>query len=90
MQNAQLVKNAERYYRIMYYGSRASWNLRDKHMFETLMNLLKHHGPHSKGIVWAHNSHVGDAGATEMSKRGEFNIGSLHRILPRTAERPSV
>lgn len=79
MQNAQLVKNAERYYRIMYYGSRASWNLRDKHMFETLMNLLKHHGPHSKGIVWAHNSHVGDAGATEMSKRGEFNIGQLCR-----------
>ncbi|TFG87630.1 MAG: protein-L-isoaspartate(D-aspartate) O-methyltransferase [Chromatiales bacterium] len=79
MQNAQLVKNAERYYRIMYYGSRASWNLRDQHMFETLTNLLKHHGPTSKGIVWAHNSHVGDAAATEMSKRGEFNIGQLCR-----------
>jgi protein-L-isoaspartate(D-aspartate) O-methyltransferase len=76
-QNALLVANAEQYYRIMYYGSRASWNLRDQHMFDTLMNLLKHHGPESKGIVWAHNSHVGDANATEMSKRGEHNIGQL-------------
>jgi protein-L-isoaspartate(D-aspartate) O-methyltransferase len=76
-QNALLVANAEQYYRIMYYGSRASWNLRDQHMFDTLMNLLKHNGPESKGIVWAHNSHVGDANATEMSKRGEHNIGQL-------------
>jgi protein-L-isoaspartate(D-aspartate) O-methyltransferase len=76
-QNALLVANAEQYYRIMYYGSRASWNLRDQHMFDTLMNLLKHHGPDSTGIVWAHNSHVGDANATEMSKRGEHNIGQL-------------
>jgi len=79
VQNARLVTNAERYYRIMYYGSRASWNLRDSHMFETLLNLLEHHGPRSKAIVWAHNSHVGDAGATEMSQRGEFNIGQLCR-----------
>jgi protein-L-isoaspartate(D-aspartate) O-methyltransferase len=78
-QNALLVTNAEQYYRIMYYGSRASWNLRDRHMFETLMNLLQHHGPDSRGIVWAHNSHVGDAGATDMSKRGEYNIGQLCR-----------
>jgi protein-L-isoaspartate(D-aspartate) O-methyltransferase len=76
-QNALLVANAEEYYRIMYYGSRASWNLRDQHMFDTLMNLLTHHGPESKGIIWAHNSHVGDANATEMSKRGEHNIGQL-------------
>jgi protein-L-isoaspartate(D-aspartate) O-methyltransferase len=76
-QNALLVTNAEEYYRIMYYGSRASWNLRDQHMFDTLMNLLKHHGPESKGIVWAHNSHVGDANATEMAERGEHNIGQL-------------
>jgi protein-L-isoaspartate(D-aspartate) O-methyltransferase len=76
-QNALLVANAEQYYRIMYYGSRASWNLRDQHMFDTLVNLLKHHGPQSRGIVWAHNSHVGDANATEMSKRGEHNIGQL-------------
>jgi protein-L-isoaspartate(D-aspartate) O-methyltransferase len=79
VQNARLVANAERYYRIMYYGSRASWNLRDEHMFETLKTLLAHHGPNSKGIVWAHNSHIGDASATEMSARGEHNIGQLCR-----------
>jgi protein-L-isoaspartate(D-aspartate) O-methyltransferase len=79
MQNARLVANAERYYRIMYYGSRASWNLRDEHMFQTLTTLLAHHGPQAKGIVWAHNSHIGDAAATEMSARGEHNIGQLCR-----------
>lgn len=78
-QNARLVANAERYYRIMYYGSRASWNLRDSHMFETLKNLLAFHGPGSKGVVWAHNSHIGNAAATEMSARGEYNIGQLCR-----------
>jgi protein-L-isoaspartate(D-aspartate) O-methyltransferase len=77
VQNAQLVTNAERYYRIMYHGSRASWNLRDQHMFDTLINLLKFHGPRSKGIVWAHNSHIGDSAATEMSSHGEFNLGHL-------------
>jgi protein-L-isoaspartate(D-aspartate) O-methyltransferase len=76
-QNALLVANAEEYYRIMYYGSRASWNLRDQHMFDTLTNLLTHHGPESRGIIWAHNSHVGDANATEMAERGEHNIGQL-------------
>ena len=79
VQNARLIANAERYYRIMYYGSRASWNLRDGHMFETLQTLLAHHGPQAKAVVWAHNSHVGDAAATEMSARGEFNIGQLCR-----------
>jgi len=79
VQNARLVANAERYYRIMYYGSRASWNLRDSHMFETLKTLLDFHGPESKAIVWAHNSHVGDSAATEMSSRGEYNIGYLCR-----------
>ena len=77
--NARLVANAERYYRIMYYGSRASWNLRDGHMFQTLQSLLNFHGPDSKAIVWAHNSHVGNAAATEMSARGETNIGELCR-----------
>ena len=77
VQNARLVANAERYYRIMYYGSRASWNLRDGHMFETLKTLLGFHGPKSKAIVWAHNSHVGDSAATEMASRGEYNIGHL-------------
>lgn len=79
VQNARLVANAERYYRIMYYGSRASWNLRDTHMFETLKTLLDFNGPESKAIVWAHNSHVGDASATEMSIRGEYNLGELCR-----------
>ncbi|MCK5497431.1 MAG: protein-L-isoaspartate(D-aspartate) O-methyltransferase, partial [Hyphomicrobiaceae bacterium] len=79
VQNARLVANAERYYRTMYYGSRASWNLRDTHMFETLKSLLNFHGPESKAIVWAHNSHVGDATATEMSIRGELNLGELCR-----------
>ena len=78
-QNALLVANAEQYYRIMYYGSRASWNLRDGHMFQTLKNLLAHHGPGSRGIVWAHNSHIGNAQATDMSRRGEYNIGQLCR-----------
>jgi protein-L-isoaspartate(D-aspartate) O-methyltransferase len=78
-QNARLVASAERYYRIMYYGSRASWNLRDTHMFETLKNLLTFHGPDSKAVVWAHNSHVGNAAATEMAVRREYNIGQLCR-----------
>jgi protein-L-isoaspartate(D-aspartate) O-methyltransferase len=74
-----LVANAERYYRIMYYGSRASWNLRDEHMFTTLKNLQTFYGAGGKAIVWAHNSHVGDSAATEMSSRGEHNIGHLCR-----------
>ena len=78
-QNARLVASAERYYRVMYYGSRASWNLRDSHMFETLRNALEFHGPASKAVVWAHNSHIGNAAATEMSLRGEHNIGQLCR-----------
>ena len=79
VQNAKLIASAEQYYRIMYYGSRASWNLRDSHMFDTLKSLLKFHGPDSKAIVWAHNSHIGDSAATEMSARGEYNIGRLCR-----------
>lgn len=78
-QNARLVANAEQYYRVMYYGSRASWNLRDSHMFETLKNVLEHHGPTSRAVVWAHNSHIGNAAATEMGRRGEHNIGQLCR-----------
>jgi erythromycin esterase-like protein len=63
----------------MYYGSRASWNLRDSHMFETLQHILEHQGETSKGVIWAHNSHAGDASATEMAWRGELNIGQLCR-----------
>jgi protein-L-isoaspartate(D-aspartate) O-methyltransferase len=79
VQNARLVADAEAYYRVMYYGSATSWNHRDRHMFETLEELMRFHGPQSRAVVWAHNSHVGDASATEMSSRGEFNIGELCR-----------
>ena len=78
-QNARVVRAAERYYRIMYYGGAESWNLRDRHMFETLSSLLAFRGPESRAVVWAHNSHVGNAAATEMGTRGEFNIGELAR-----------
>lgn len=79
LQNARVVANAERYYRAMYYGSRESWNLRDQHMFETLQIVRAFRGPDAKAIVWAHNSHVGNAGATEMGARGELNVGMLAR-----------
>lgn len=76
--NARLVKNAERYYRAMYDGAEESWNLRDRHMFETLCQLLEAKGPGAKAVVWAHNSHIGDARATGMGRtRGELNIGQL-------------
>jgi protein-L-isoaspartate(D-aspartate) O-methyltransferase len=79
VQNARLVADAERYYRIMYYGSVASWNLRDQHMFDTLESLRAFRGGASKIVVWEHNSHIGDARATEMGARGEHNVGSLCR-----------
>jgi erythromycin esterase-like protein len=76
--NARLIKNAEAYYRVMYYGSAESWNLRDTHMFETLCQLLQSKGPESKAVVWAHNSHIGNAAHTEMGQvREELNIGQL-------------
>lgn len=79
-QNARLIASAERYYRIMYYGGVESWNLRDTHMFETLESLLEARGPRSKAIIWAHNSHIGDARYTEMGTvRDELNIGQLCR-----------
>ena len=77
--NATVVREAERYYRAMYWGSRESWNLRDRHMMDTLEAVLTHRGPHARAVVWAHNSHVGDASATEMGSRGETNIGELAR-----------
>jgi protein-L-isoaspartate(D-aspartate) O-methyltransferase len=78
-QNSRLVADAERYYRVMYYGQAASWNLRDRHMVDTLDALLAFHGPEAKAVVWAHNSHVGNAAATEMHGRGEVNVGQLCR-----------
>jgi erythromycin esterase-like protein len=77
-QNAQLVANAERYYRSMFRGRDESWNLRDQHMTETLERLHKHFGS-PRIVVWAHNSHLGDARATDMSERGEMNVGQLMR-----------
>jgi protein-L-isoaspartate(D-aspartate) O-methyltransferase len=79
VQNARLVVSAERYYRAMYRGSVASWNLRDQHMFDTLELLLESYGAGSRGVVWAHNSHLGDASATAMAARGEHNVGQLVR-----------
>lgn len=81
-QNARLVRDAEQYYRAMFYGGAASWNLRDRHMAETL-DALTASMPQQKRppkiVVWAHNSHVGDARATEMAARGELNVGQLVR-----------
>lgn len=77
--NAALVSNAEHYYRAMYYGPHESWNLRDEHMFATLQALLERRGAGARAVVWAHNSHVGDAGATSMSASGETNVGELCR-----------
>ncbi|HEY4441753.1 MAG TPA: erythromycin esterase family protein [Candidatus Elarobacter sp.] len=81
-QNARVARDAEEYYRVMLDRRESSWNLRDRHMFETLEALAAHlrrHRETDKIVVWAHNSHVGNARATEMSDRGEFNIGELVR-----------
>ncbi|MGH9421964.1 MAG: erythromycin esterase family protein, partial [Thermoanaerobaculia bacterium] len=81
-QNARLVMNAEEYYRSMFRGRQSSWNLRDTHMAETvdaLVAYLQRTGRESKIVVWAHNSHLGDARATEMGARGELNVGQLLR-----------
>ena len=81
-QNARLVRNAEEYYRTMFHGRVSSWNLRDNHMVETLQALDKHlQGLAGKVrmAVWAHNSHLGDASATEMGDIGEWNVGQLAR-----------
>jgi erythromycin esterase-like protein len=81
-QNARLVQNAERYYRAMFGSRVGSWNVRDRHMAETLDELAAHlgrAGPPAKIVVWAHNSHLGDARATEMGASGELNVGQLVR-----------
>lgn len=78
--NARLVKNAEAYYRAVYYGAAESWNRRDTLMFETLSAVLEARGPDARAVVWAHNSHIGDASKTEMGLvRDELNIGQLCR-----------
>jgi erythromycin esterase-like protein len=81
-ENARLVRDAEHYYRRMYRGSVSSWNLRDQHMGEILNALVEYlgqNGPAAKVVVWAHHSHLGDARATEMGSRGEWNLGQLVR-----------
>ena len=82
LQNARLIKNAEQYYRSMFLEEVSSWNLRDHHMAETLQALVEHQNARrgrAKVVVWAHNSHLGDARATEMGERGELNLGQLTR-----------
>lgn len=83
LQNARVAKNAEHYYRSMFEGHVNSWNVRDKHMAETLTILAEHLEKRfqrpAKIIVWAHNSHIGDARATEMGEEGEINLGQLAR-----------
>ena len=81
-QNARLIRNAEEYYRSMFGGRVESWNLRDTHMMETLAALIEWHQTHNgsaRAVVWAHNSHLGDARATQMGDRGELNLGQLVR-----------
>jgi len=78
-QNARVISNAEKYYRTMLHGGNDSWNIRDRHMLETLERLLHFHGAKSKAIVWAHNTHVGDYHATDMLQDGSINIGGLAR-----------
>ncbi|UKJ06717.1 erythromycin esterase family protein [Solitalea lacus] len=79
-QNAFIAVNAEKYYRAMIHGGPHSWNVRDRHMAETLQRILQFHGKNTKAIVWEHNTHIGDARATDMTYEGLFNIGELARL----------
>jgi len=76
-QNAWITVNAELYYRNMYRGGPDAWNIRDKHMFDTIERLMEFHDKHSKIIIWAHNTHIGDARATDMVDEKMFNLGQL-------------
>src|SRR5207249_3893362 len=78
-QNALVVKNAEHYYRTMIHGDAESWNIRDRHMVETLDRLVNFHGADAKAIVWEHNTHIGDARYTDMAASGMVNVGELVR-----------
>ncbi|RFS20650.1 erythromycin esterase family protein [Chitinophaga silvatica] len=79
-QNALITVHAENYYNAMIKGGPHSWNIRDLHMEETLERLLQFHGEQSKAIIWAHNTHIGDARATDMTSEGMVNIGELARM----------
>ena len=78
-QNALIAKNAEHYYRTMVRGGAASWNVRDRHMQETLERLMEFHGPDARAVVWEHNTHIGDARYTDMARDGMVNVGQLAR-----------
>ena len=78
-QNALVAQGAELYYRTMVRGGPGSWNVRDHHMVDTLERLMSFHGPLAKGIVWEHNTHVGDARFTDMARAGMVNVGQLVR-----------
>jgi erythromycin esterase-like protein len=78
-QNARVIQAAETYYRAMYWGAVESWNLRDRHMFDTLLQVMGRRGSDAKAVVWAHNSHIGNARATAMGDAGEWNVGQLCR-----------
>jgi erythromycin esterase-like protein len=78
-QNAHVIVNAERYYRAMVRASHSSWNIRDHHMTDTLYRLTDFYGPDSKAIIWEHNTHIGDARATDMYGAGMVNVGQLVR-----------
>jgi erythromycin esterase len=79
IQNARIVFNAENYYRAMIFAEEDSWNVRDTHMMDTLNMLMDQYGPEARGIVWAHNTHIGDYRATDMHAQGQVNIGGLAR-----------
>lgn len=79
LMNAEALEGAEAYYRTMVLGGAASWNLRDRHMADTLGRLMRHHGPDAKAIVWEHNTHIGDARYTDMADQGMFNVGQIVR-----------
>lgn len=78
-QNALVAVNAERYYRTLIMADSSSWNIRDRHMTETLTNLMRRHGDGAKAIIWAHNTHIGDARFTDMAASGMINLGQLLR-----------
>jgi erythromycin esterase-like protein len=78
-QNAEVVAGAERYYRALLQGGAESWNIRENHMGDTLARLLEHYGPSAKAVVWAHNTHVGDARGTDAVRAGEVSLGQLAR-----------
>lgn len=79
IQNARIIRNAEKYYRAMVSIDDNSWNIRDTHMMDTLHMLMTHYGPHAKGIVWEHNTHIGDYRGTDMVLQGQVNLGGLAR-----------